>query len=518
MTGCSFHSLPCDSFFVRPRLLVFIVAYKAEKTVQTVLTRIPARLQDLCDVEVLVIDDASTDATFERALKQARTLPFPCHVLVNPDNQGYGGNQKLGYHFAIERGFDYVALVHGDGQYAPECLPELLQPLLAGEADAVFGSRMLTRGAARQGGMPFYKYVGNKILTWFENAMLRTNLSEFHSGYRVYSVSALKTLPWELNTNRFHFDTEIIIQFVRAGLRIRELPIPTYYGDEICSVNGLQYARDVARAVVKARAQELGLFYERRFDCRPVPNAQYQLKTGYRSPHSMSLERVAPGSRVLDLGCAGGYVAALLKEHKGCRVTAVDAVPLETHAAIDKFLLHDLDAGPPRIDFRDFDFVLMLDVIEHLRSPERFVEALRDAMKQAPRIDVLVSTPNVGFLAVRLGLLLGQWNYGKRGILDLTHTRLFTFSSIRRLFEQTGFSVEELDGIPGPFPLALGDGWQSRALLRLNMLLIRISRRLFSYQIWLRVKPLTSLEYLMDAAERASSDRTRSSRVASGAA
>lgn len=492
-----------------PRLLVFIVAYKAEKTVQTVLTRIPARLQEVCDVEVLVIDDASNDATFERAhqTKRAEALPFPCHVLVNPSNQGYGGNQKLGYHFAIERGFDYVALVHGDGQYAPERLPELIQPLLSGEADAVFGSRMLIRGAARRGGMPLYKFVGNRILTGFENAMLRTALSEFHSGYRVYSVAALKTLPWEFNTNDFHFDTEIIIQFVRAGLRIKEVPIPTYYGDEICSVNGLKYARDVARAVVKARAQELGLFYERRFDCRPVANAQYQLKTGYRSPHSMSLDRIAPGSRVLDLGCAGGYVAALLEEKKGCRVTAVDAVPPDARASVDKFLLHDLDSGPPRVDFRDFDFVLLLDVIEHLRSPEAFVEGLRDAMKLTSNIEVLVSTPNVGFLAVRIGLLLGQWNYGKRGILDLTHTRLFTFSSIRRLFEQSGFSVVEMDGIPGPFPLALGDGWWSRTLLRVNMWLIRISKRLFSYQIWLRVKPLTSLEYLLAAAERESSDR-----------
>src|SRR4029453_18760971 len=108
----------------------------------------------------------STDATFERAqeLTQARTLPFPCHVLRNPANQGYGGIKKLGYHFPIHRGFDYGALAHGDDQYAPECRPELLQPPLAGEADAVFGSRMLVRGAARQGGMPFSKFVGKKIL------------------------------------------------------------------------------------------------------------------------------------------------------------------------------------------------------------------------------------------------------------------------------------------------------------------------------------------------------------------
>lgn len=233
----------------------------------------------------------------------------------------------------------------------------------------------------------------------------------------------------------------------------------------------------------------------------------------------MSLDRVTAGSRVLDLGCAGGYVAALLEERKGCRVTAVDGVPLPAPAPIDRFVLHNLDSGVPNVDFREFDFVLLLDVIEHLRSPEAFVESLRDAMKLSPRIELLVSTANVGFLAVRLGLFFGQWNYGKRGILDLTHTRLFTFTSLRRLFEQAGFSVVEMEGIPGPFPLALGDGWLSRALLRVNNLLIRVSKRLFAYQIWLRVTPLASLEYLMAAAERESDDRARSSsRAASGAA
>ncbi len=121
------------------------------------------------EVEVLVLDDSSKDLTFEKSREAVRdgAIPFPLHVLFNPVNQGYGGNQKIGYHFAIERGFDFVALVHGDGQYAPECLPELVRPLRDGEADAVFGSRMLEKAAALRGGMPLYKYVGNKILTAF---------------------------------------------------------------------------------------------------------------------------------------------------------------------------------------------------------------------------------------------------------------------------------------------------------------------------------------------------------------
>ena len=195
----------------RPRLLIFIVAYRAEETIRQVVARIPASLSQEYHVEILIIDDSSTDRTFEvgEEVKAERGSPFPLHVLVNPDNQGYGGNQKIGYHYAIENGYDFVALLHGDGQYAPECLPELVRPLREGRADAVFGSRMIKAGDARCGGMPLYKFVGNKILSWFENRMLRTTFSEFHSGYRIYSVSALQRVPFDLNTKNFHFDTEI---------------------------------------------------------------------------------------------------------------------------------------------------------------------------------------------------------------------------------------------------------------------------------------------------------------------
>ncbi len=123
----------------KPRLLVFVVAYNAESAIDEVLGRIPRGLCDEYDVEVLVIDDSSQDRTFEKSqrLLQTGSLPFPLRVLFNPVNQGYGGNQKIGYHYAIKEGFDFVALVHGDGQYAPECLPDLVRPLREGEADAV---------------------------------------------------------------------------------------------------------------------------------------------------------------------------------------------------------------------------------------------------------------------------------------------------------------------------------------------------------------------------------------------
>jgi glycosyltransferase involved in cell wall biosynthesis len=497
----------------RPRLLILIVAYNAEKSIASVLARVPPRLAEEYHVEVLVLDDSSQDRTFEasRDVKDRGAIPFPLHVLFNPVNQGYGGNQKIGYHFAIERGFDFVALIHGDGQYAPECLPDLMRPLRDGEADAVFGSRMLERAAALRGGMPLYKYVGNKILTWFENRMLGASLSEFHSGYRIYSVKALQKIPFQLNTNDFHFDTEIIVQLFVAGLRIRELPIPTYYGDEICHVNGLKYAGDVTKSVLIARCQRMGFFYDRRFDCAPaeVENAHYQAKLDFPSPHTAALAVIPQGARVLDLGCAGGYVGAALRRLRGCRVTGVDRSPLPRGVELDQFILHDLDDGLPRLDLREYDYVLMLDVIEHLASPETFIEQLRAGLALSPSTKLVASTANIGFIINRFMLMAGQFNYGKRGILDLTHSRLFTFGSFRRLFEQAGFRVLHVRGIPGPFPLVFGNGMLGRAVFKINDWLLRLAPGLFSYQMFFIVESLPSLEYLLREAHHHSTTRAR---------
>ncbi len=493
----------------KPRVLVFIVAYNAEKTIRSVVLRIPVELKNTYDIDILIIDDSSADATFEKghAVRQDPALPFPLVVLYNPRNQGYGGNQKLGYHYAIERGYDFVALIHGDGQYAPECLPQLLEPLRTGEAAAVFGSRMMTPSGARRGGMPLYKVVGNKILTWIENRFLGTNLSEFHSGYRLYSVKALAQIPFDRNSRYFHFDTEIIIQLVIAGLTIKELPIPTYYGDEICYVNGVKYARDVVLSVIKARLQQAGLFYDRKFDCAPSNAQPYVPKFDYISPHTLAFERVRPGSRVLDVGCSGGYLGAYLMQQKQCVVDGIDSFPGGEDASLSAFYLHNLNEGMPRLAYENYDYVLMLDVIEHLAKPELFLEQLRATLSLKPDVDVMLSTANVGFAVTRFMLLLGQFNYGKRGILDLTHTRLFTFSSFERAVKQAGFDIVERIGVPGPFPLALGNNWLSRTIMKLNQWMIRVSRGMFSYQMFLRVRPQPSLQLLLRTAEEHSARR-----------
>jgi glycosyltransferase involved in cell wall biosynthesis len=475
------------------RILIFIVAYNAEKTIQQVLSRIPVdRLT--APTDVLIIDDSSSDATFQTAEQHRdKAHGLKVTVLYNPENQGYGGNQKLGYAYAARHGYDVVVLLHGDGQYAPERLPELIQPVLDGEAEACFGSRMMERGAALANGMPLYKYVGNKILTWFENRMLKTALSEFHSGYRVYSVAALAQVPFRYNTNDFHFDTDIIIQFVLRGLRIKEIPIPTYYGDEVCHVNGLAYAWNVVLSTLGARIHRWGILYQRKFDVE-MGEPHYDLKLGYRSSHTLAIEAVEPRTRVLDLACGPGYVARILAE-KGCRVTGLDRLPAD-HQGLESFIRHDLNADTLPPDLGEYDAILALDCIEHLARPERFLELLRQTCYNE-RTRLILTTPNIGLFVVRIALLFGQFNYGPQGILDLTHTRLFTFRSLKRMLVQEGFDLLRVKGIPAPFPKAFGDGKLARALLAVNQLLIAVWPTMFAYQIFVEARFRPPLNHLL---------------------
>jgi glycosyltransferase involved in cell wall biosynthesis len=480
------------------RLLLFVVAYNAETTLEKVLNRIPEGLHN-GEVEVLVIDDSSSDQTFARGLQyqELRSSQFKLTVLRTPENQGYGGNQKLGYRYAIDNGFDLVALIHGDGQYAPEKLPELLKPIVDETADAVLGSRMIDKLAALRGGMPFYKWIGNQILTKLQNSLLGTRLSEFHSGYRVYSTQALTQIPFEKNADGFHFDTDIIIQLIFRKLRIAELPIPTFYGDEICYVKGLQYAYDVVKSTLRARLCRLHLFYDRKFDVGSVQEI-YDLKVGFQSSHTMAIGAAKSGGKILDVGCGQGQVARELAK-KGCQVTGMDRYAPENirpDAAIN-FIRWDLDRREFPVNVSEFDQIFLLDIIEHLKQPDHFMDELRFATG-CKRPEIVLTTANIGFWVTRIMLFFGQFNYGKKGILDVTHTRLFTFRSMRELMRQSGYKILEMRGVPAPFPVALGNNPIARTLVALNAMLIRFCKGLFSYQIFVRAQALPTVNNLLE--------------------
>ena len=223
---------------------ILVVAYNAESTIESTLKRIPQEFVSEI-YSILISDDKSRDLTSARASKFADNSRLPIQVVSQPINLGYGGNQKFGYSWAIKNDWDVVVLLHADGQYAPEFLAQILKPIIEDNADAVFGSRMLNKRDALKGGMPKYKWIGNQILTYIQNKLTKQNFSEWHSGYRAYKVEALKKINLGNLSNGFRFDTQIILELLATKQRISEIPIPTFYGDEVSHVNGLEYAREI---------------------------------------------------------------------------------------------------------------------------------------------------------------------------------------------------------------------------------------------------------------------------------
>jgi glycosyltransferase involved in cell wall biosynthesis len=235
------------------KVALFVVAYRAEKYIAATLARIPVELRAHF-AEIFIIDDASADKTFETARAFVREARWEnATVMRTPRNRGYGGNQKIGYTYALEQDFDIVVLLHGDGQYPPERLASIVAEFDDERFAAVFGSRMLEPRRALAGGMPLYKWIGNRVLTRIENVLLGSHLSEFHSGYRAYRCAALRCIDFLGGSDDFHFDTEIIIRLLARGFAIREVSMPTHYGDEECHVNSVCYAWNCIASVVRYR-------------------------------------------------------------------------------------------------------------------------------------------------------------------------------------------------------------------------------------------------------------------------
>ena len=470
-----------------PRVGVLVVAYNASSTLATTLSRLPETFVAGVD-HVLVCDDASTDDTYEVGLAVKESSPLPITVVRRERNLGYGGNQKAGYAWAIEHGLDIVVLLHADGQYAPEEIERLVGPLASGTADAVFGSRMMEKGAARKGGMPAYKYVGNRILTSFQNRLTGAQLSEWHSGYRAYRVDALTALPLAAYSDGFDFDTEIILGLLAAEKRIVEVPIPTYYGDEICYVNGMSYARDVSADVVRHWANARGFGG----GISSTETDTYALKEEYGS-HAVLLRWLCerPSSRVLDAGCFDGRFADLARQ-RGHHVTGLDRQKLDGVAQrVDAFIEADLNEPLPTALQGAFDVVVAGDILEHVVEPHSLLSDLAGALR--PGGEVLVSVPNFGHWYPRGRTTLGRFDYDQRGPLDRGHLRFFTRDSIEALIGNCGLRITDRATVGTPFDMLAAGGSRVRERLasgaaRTDRVATRVWPRLFGYQFLYRLE------------------------------
>jgi len=212
----------------RQKVIVVMPAYNAAKTLRLTYDAIPMENID----HVILVDDGSYDET----LKIAKELKL--EVFVHARNFGYGANQKTCYTEALKAGADIVVMLHPDYQYDPKLLPKVIAPIKAGKADLVLGSRLLQGHVVAQG-MPWWKFLGNRWLTWVENRILGLELSEYHTGYRAYSRRVLEAVPFLLNSDNFVFDQEIVVQAAHLGFRIEEIPVPTRYFPEASSASFL---------------------------------------------------------------------------------------------------------------------------------------------------------------------------------------------------------------------------------------------------------------------------------------
>ncbi len=250
------------------KILICVLSYNAANHIVEVFNRIPRDFLNSEEhtVHVAVFDDASKDDTYEIALDYAKGFPDKIKIFKYKDNQGYGGNQKLAYSYAIKNGYDIAIMLHGDAQYAPELLPDMAKPIIEGGYGVVLGSRMINRKQALAGGMPKYKFVGNIGLTTFQNIMLGAKLAEYHTGYRAYSTEALKQVPFELDSDYFEFDTDILIQMIHKKIPIKEIPIPTHYGDEVCNVNVVKYGLRVLKSTTISVLNRMGILKTPKFN------------------------------------------------------------------------------------------------------------------------------------------------------------------------------------------------------------------------------------------------------------
>ncbi|MEY4631976.1 MAG: hypothetical protein RIQ81_2096 [Pseudomonadota bacterium] len=484
------------------RNLVIIVAYEAEAHIGSVLSRFPQVIWNNPSWEVLCIDDASSDRTaliaeeWRRENRRENLI-----VLRNRDNQGYGGNQKIGYRYAIDRGFDRVVLIHGDGQYAPERVTGIVTLMKQQNADVYLGARTWSYWSARSGGMPRYKYFGNRVLTFLQNRMTGQSLIEYHTGLRAYSVRFLASLAFDLNSNDFHFDTEILLQAFHSEARIVEQPIEAHYGNEICRVNGPVYALKVFVATLHYWMIRAGFLNSPQY--RRPQSQRYLDKTGSRwSSHGIALRKLTAfkPAKVLDIGCGNGFVAQRLKD-AGISIHGIDCDDYSKKVKWDSFTRMDLDRDEFRLDVSAFDAVVCLDVIEHLQRPEDFLIAIRNSQKSDTTPVVILCTPNIAFLPVRIALLLGFFNYSDKGILDLDHNRLFTRDSFLRMVRNAGYEVLDTVAVPAPWDFVV-PGVAGRFLAALHTIAARIWPSLFAFQVIAVCKPRQNLAVLLAKAER----------------
>jgi len=407
-------------------------------------------------------------------------------VLSPPAGTGQGTLQKIAFEFAAELSATLLCIIDGGNLPAKE---ELFSHLSEIASKPELNALYIARSDAGKG---LIDRVGATVLRTIHNLLVGVNLRDLHSAYRIYRVPV--GVPLDQNSEFHSFQIEITIQLAIAGKKIEERgskiqsqPLPL---SELFS-----RAWSIFALSLRQRVQRFGILYDSRFDLS-VDNDYYPAKFDFPSSHSFAVDSLKLNDRILLLGSGPAIlVKPFLQKTK--HIEAIDQYAAPELKAICEFASgEDLNELASIKEGEKFDKIYALDIIEHLMSPERLLKILRENNRTSGA-RLIITTPNIAFLPVRIMLLFGQFNYGKRGILDKTHTRLFTFYSLRKVLEQEGYKIIEMKGVPAPFPLALGRNVIADALLALNLACIQLFRTLFSFQLYVEAEALPTARQLL---------------------
>jgi len=446
-----------------PRCALLVLAPQgAEGSVAACLRRLPPDVAPLfAEIAVLLEEGAEPP----RGLPPLENL----RVRSNPRRYGYGGRRKVAFEYALEHGFDHAIVIEGDGRHPVERLGDLLEPAVIDGAPVVVGAR----GNGGASGLLL-------------RALLGMPLSDWTSGLRLYACDVLRRIPFQLASDDARFDAEILIQCRALGVPVRDVQVGAF--PEPDASGRATIAAAVAYRLHQLHLQRNGAFLVDR-------DVRYTFKHSRTGSHMQILGAIRPGTRVLDLGCSQGLLAKPLSA-KGVRTTGVDVGPPERVSRdLEAYHRRDLEEPLEIPERREFDYVVVADVIEHVKSREQRLRSARRYLKPDGRL--LISTPNIAIWFYRLSLLAGRFEYGPRGVLDETHVHLFTQSTFRREVERGGFRVLRQRVTSLPFEVLFESTGQSRLVALLSEayhVLARLWPKMFAYQFLLEAEGTTVLD------------------------
>jgi len=469
-----------------PRAAVLVFDESDPSALRKTVERIPETV-DACLDEVVIVPPDGHAAPDLRGLAPGRALDVRLHRL--PRQAGHGGARKAAFEYALLRGFDLVVTLHGDGRHPPERIPSLLLAALETPEGVVLAARRVRRGQREVHAAHRVAHTGATAL---QNRLLGLWMEDYHSSFRVYAACVLRRIPFHLCDEDRAFDMQVVIQCRALGAPLREVSMPPTWREYPSSLRGLLTVLRYTAAALDYRLHQLHVTRRGRYLLhRRDP---YTLKSSPTGSHMQILEAVRPGSRVLDLGCSQGLLAAPLRE-RGCRITGVDLRPPGALAErFDGYYARDLEQPLEIPTGRVFDYVICSDVIEHLRNRTELLRSVRRYLKPAGRL--LISTPNVALWFYRLSLLLGRFEYGPRGVLDETHVHLYTRSTFRRTVRNAGFHVVRERVTALPFEVVFESTGRSRLVQAAASgyhVLARLWPSLFAYQVILEAE-ITTLD------------------------